>query len=65
LASEWNIKPWEADRLTANQWQEIRLAEHAESYIKQEQRERARGQQSGSISRKNYDTTKSRQEAFG
>jgi len=44
--------------------QEIRLAEHAEAYTKQEQRERQRGQSSGSISRKHYDTNKSRQQAF-
>jgi hypothetical protein len=48
----------------ASDLQEIRLAEHAEAYAKQEQRERAQGQSSGSISRKHYDTTKSREQAF-
>lgn len=52
-------------KLTVRDLQDIRLAEHAEAYIKQEQRERQRGARSGSISRKNYDTNKSRQEAFG
>jgi len=51
-------------KLTVRDLQDIRLAEHTEAYIKQEQRERQRGAQSGSISRQNYDTNKSRQEAF-
>jgi hypothetical protein len=53
------------DKLTAKDLQEIRLAEHAEAYTKQEQRERAQGESSGSVSRKHYDTNKSRQQAFG
>lgn len=57
--------PWDFDKLTARDVQEIRLAEHAEAYAKQEQRERARGTQSGSVSQKHYDATKSRQQAFG
>ena len=53
------------DKLTAKDIQEIRLAEHAEAYVKQEQRERAEGKSSGSVSKKHYDTSKSRQQAFG
>jgi len=62
---DWGINPWEIDNLTAKDLQDIRLAEHTEAYIKQEQRERQRGRSSGSISKKKYDTTKSRQQAFG
>jgi hypothetical protein len=57
---DWGINPWDMDKLTAKDLQEIRLAEHAEAYIKQEQRERAQGQSSGSVSKKHYDTNKSR-----
>jgi len=55
--------PWEYERLTARDLQEIRLAEHAEAYIEQEKRERMNS--GGSVSRKHYDTNKSRAEAFG
>jgi len=65
LVKDWGIMPWEFDRLTARDLQEIRLAEHAESYQKQEQRERQRGASSGSISQKHYDASKSRAQAFG
>lgn len=65
LVKEWGIQPWEYHRITARDIQEIRLAEHAEAYVKQEQRERQQGAQSGSVSRKHYDANKSRQQAFG
>jgi hypothetical protein len=62
IVQEWGINPWEMDKLTAKDLQEIRLAEHAETYIQQEQRAR---QGSGSNLSANYDMNKSRQEAFG
>jgi hypothetical protein len=65
LVKDWGIMPWDFDKLTVRDVQEIRLAEHAEAYVKQEQRERQRGAQSGSVSRKHYDANKSRQQAFG
>lgn len=57
--------PWNFDKLTVRDLQDIKLAEHAEAYVKQEQRERQRGQRSGSVSQKHYDASKSRQQAFG
>jgi len=36
--SEWGIKPWEVDKLTTSDLDDIILAEHAEAYIQQEQR---------------------------
>lgn len=62
---DWGIPPERADSLMVSDVQEIMLAEHAEAYVKQEQRERQRGTSSGSVSRKNYNASKSRQEAFG
>jgi len=38
IVKEWGIKPWEMGRLTARDLQDIRLAEHAERFIQQEQR---------------------------
>lgn len=43
LTKEWGIKPWNYDRLTAGDLQDVALAEHAEAYIKHEQHEQARG----------------------
>jgi Spy/CpxP family protein refolding chaperone len=62
---DWGVMPWDEHRLTARDIQEIRLAEHAEAYAKQEQRERQEGAQSGSVSKKHYDASKSRANAFG
>jgi len=63
IVKEWGIKPWEMDRLTAKDLQEIRLAEHASAYIEQEKSQMMNN--SGSISHKNYDVSNSRAEAFG
>jgi len=62
---DWGIPPDKVDSLMVSDVQEILLAEHAEAYVKQEQRERQRGMQSGSVSQKHYDASKSRQQAFG
>jgi len=48
--------------LTARDLQDIRLAEHAEAYVKQEQQQAATN--SGSLSHRNYDTSNSRNKAF-
>jgi len=49
---EWGIKPWELDKLTASDLQEIRLAEHTESYIQQEQQNQRKRQQQGKRGRR-------------
>jgi len=51
------------DQLTARDLQDIRLAEHTEAYIEQEQSQAM--QNSGSLSHTNYDVSQSRAEAFG
>lgn len=63
LVKDWGLKPWELDRLTVGDIQEVMLAEHAESYIEQEQMERQRGR-GGSISESEYNVSQSRQNAF-
>jgi len=62
IVKEWGINPWEMHNLTASDLQEIRLAEHTETYIEQEQRAR---HESGNNMSANYDMNKSREEAFG
>lgn len=59
---EWGIKPWNLDKLTAKDLQDIRLAEHAEAYIEQQQREQAENQ--GSLSHNEYNVSESRRDAF-
>jgi len=64
LCKEWGIKPWEMEKLTSRDLQDVWLAEHTETYIQQRQRERQEGQRSGSVSKREYDASKSRQKAF-
>lgn len=42
---EWNIKPWEFEKLTTAQVQDIELAAHAERYIQEELRSEYDGTQ--------------------
>jgi len=60
--AEWGIKPWNIDRLSARDLQDIKLAEHAEQYIKQQQREQSANPDS--ISHEEYDAAESRRDAF-
>lgn len=53
------------DKLTAKDIQDISLAEHTEQYVTQQQRQKQQGEQRGSISEREYDSTQSRQDAFG
>ena len=63
IVKEWGIKPWEMDKLTMTDMQDIGLAAHAETYIKETQREQS--QHGGkSLSHKNYDVKQSRRSAF-
>lgn len=43
LVAEWGLSPHEVDDLSARWMQDISLAEHAESYIKQTQRNNTNG----------------------
>lgn len=62
LVKEWGLKPWELERLTVGDIQDVILAEHAQSYIEAEHRERQQG--GGSLSKENYNVSKSRENAF-
>jgi len=53
LTSEWGIPPWQHDRLSCKDLQDVRLAERAEAYIQQQQRADAQNQQQGRRSARN------------
>lgn len=43
LVKDWGLKPWELDRLSVNDLQDVMLAEHAENYIEHQQYENQHG----------------------
>jgi len=57
--SDWGIKPWNIDKLTAKDLQDIALAEHAEAYIKEQSYEQQRTGQRSSRNSSNYQDFKS------
>lgn len=64
---DWGIKPWEFDKLSMGDLQEIALAEHAETYIEQQQMNDARrgGMKSKRNTQKHQDFVSRNKEKYG